>query len=92
MSGNEKSTDPGLSAAERKTLRSREAEEPIAGRMKELRRHFMKSASGCEKNVSGGKQRRGRCFIQPQSSTSDFTKVVIFYVGDPGTPFLDLQH
>ena len=30
MSGNEKSTDPGLSAAERKTLRSREAEEPIA--------------------------------------------------------------
>src|SRR5258708_10188712 len=30
MSGNEKSTDPGLSAAERKTLRSREAEEAIA--------------------------------------------------------------
>ena len=30
MSGNEKSTDPGLSAAERKTLRGREAEEPIA--------------------------------------------------------------
>ena len=25
-------------------------------------------------------------------STSDFTKVVIFYVGDPGTPFLDLNH
>jgi quercetin dioxygenase-like cupin family protein len=25
-------------------------------------------------------------------STSDFTKVVIFYVGDPGTPFLDLHH
>ena len=54
MSGNEKSTDPGLSAAERKTLRSREAEEPIAERMKELRRHFMKIASGCEKNVSAG--------------------------------------
>ena len=30
MSGNEKTTDPGLSAAERKTLRSREAEEAIA--------------------------------------------------------------
>src|ERR1700736_5501062 len=30
MSGNEKSTDPSLSAAERKTLRSREAEEAIA--------------------------------------------------------------
>jgi DNA-directed RNA polymerase alpha subunit len=30
MSGNEKSTDPGLSAAERKTLRGREAEEAIA--------------------------------------------------------------
>src|SRR6202051_4181558 len=30
MSGDEKSTDPGLSAAERKTLRSREAEEAIA--------------------------------------------------------------
>jgi len=30
MSGNEKSTDPGLSAAERKTLRSREAAEAIA--------------------------------------------------------------
>src|SRR5258708_23810780 len=30
MSGNEKSTDPALSAAERKTLRSREAEEAIA--------------------------------------------------------------
>ena len=25
-------------------------------------------------------------------STSDFTKVIIFYVGDPGTPFLDLHH
>ena len=32
MSGNEKSTDPGLSAAERKTLRSREAAEAIAER------------------------------------------------------------
>jgi len=30
MSGDEKSTDPGLSAAERKTLRIREAEEAIA--------------------------------------------------------------
>src|SRR6195256_2646723 len=30
MSGDEKSTDRGLSAAERKTLRGREAEEPIA--------------------------------------------------------------
>src|ERR1700681_1642060 len=30
VSGGEKSTDPGLSAAERKTLRSREAEEAIA--------------------------------------------------------------
>jgi hypothetical protein len=25
-------------------------------------------------------------------STGDFTKVVIFCVGDPGTPFLDLPH
>src|SRR5712664_3653587 len=32
MTGNEKSTDPGLSAAERKTLRSREAAEAIAER------------------------------------------------------------
>jgi DNA-directed RNA polymerase alpha subunit len=30
MSGNEKSTDPGLSAAERKALREREAQEAIA--------------------------------------------------------------
>jgi hypothetical protein len=30
MAGHEKSTDPGLSAAERKSLRSREAEEAIA--------------------------------------------------------------
>ena len=30
MTGNEKSTDPGLSLAERKTLRSREAQEAIA--------------------------------------------------------------
>src|SRR5260370_31649306 len=30
MGGHENSTDPGLSAAERKTLRSREAEEAIA--------------------------------------------------------------
>src|SRR5258708_24464081 len=30
MGGHEKSTDPGLSAAERKSLRSREAEEAIA--------------------------------------------------------------
>ena len=30
MGGHEKSTDPGLSAAERKTLRNREAEEAIA--------------------------------------------------------------
>src|SRR3981081_516250 len=43
-----------LSEAARQKNRSRS--------MKALRIHFMKIASGCEKNVSGGKQLRGRCF------------------------------
>ena len=43
MKGDAKSTDPGLSATERKTLRSREAKEAIAEH-EALRRHFMKTA------------------------------------------------
>jgi len=63
MSG-EKSSDADLSAAERKPS---EGAKQKARSMKALRRHFKKIGSGCGENVSGGKQRRGRCFIRPPS-------------------------
>jgi hypothetical protein len=70
MSGGEKSTDPGLTAAERKKLRGREAKEAVADHV---------SAYG--KSAWHGRRPRGRCSIRRQSfpmtrpsKTSDFLR------------------
>jgi hypothetical protein len=59
-----RSPDPGPFAAERKTLRSHEAQEPIADQEAQA---FRETASASGKNVFGGRQRRDRCFIQRQN-------------------------
>ena len=64
MTDDEKSADPGLSAAERKTLRIREAQEAIS---KRPRWRSMQIENACVKPAWRGKQWRGRCSIRPQS-------------------------
>jgi len=65
MKGDAKSTDPGLSATERKTLRSREAKEAIAKH--ESAQKAFQNRERLRGNVSGGRKRQGRCSIRPPS-------------------------
>jgi hypothetical protein len=58
MTGNEKSTDPGLSLAERKTLREREAQEAMT--VKPLRRRFMRIENAYGKRVWHGRRLRAQ--------------------------------
>jgi hypothetical protein len=50
MIDDKKSTDPGLSAAERKTLRGREAKEAVADH-EAAQKAFMKIGNACWKNA-----------------------------------------
>jgi hypothetical protein len=65
MSG-EKSSDAGLSAAERKTLGSRESEEAIAEH-ESAQKAFHANRERLREERLRRKHRRGRCFIRPQS-------------------------
>ena len=62
MSDNEKSTDPGLSAAERKELRSREAKEAVADH-EEAQQASMQTVNACGQSVWHERLSRGRCYI-----------------------------
>jgi len=75
MSDNEKSTDPGLSTAERKAQRSQEAQEAIADH-EDAQKAFHENRSAYGKNVCGGRQPRGRCSIRRQNfPTTHFEQV-----------------
>jgi predicted ribosome quality control (RQC) complex YloA/Tae2 family protein len=78
MNGDQKSTDPGLSVAERKALRAQEAQEAIA-HQKEAQKAFRENRERLREER--GRQRRGRCSIRPQnfrtthqSKTFDFLR------------------
>lgn len=66
MPDDEKSTDPGLSAAERKALRVREAQEAIADH-EEARQHSMKIGSASAKNAWFERRPRVRCSLPLQN-------------------------
>src|SRR6266851_4271573 len=78
MIDNKKSGDPGLSAAERKELREREAQEAIAD-LEEAQRAFHENRERLREERLGGRRPWGRCSIRRQSfrtthpsKTSDF--------------------
>jgi hypothetical protein len=62
MSDNEKSTDPGLSAAERKELRSREAKEAVADH-EEAQQAFHANRERLRAERLAREAVAGRCYI-----------------------------
>ena len=80
MSGDEKSTDPGLSAAERRALRGREAKEAIADH-EEAQRAFHGNRERLREERLAREAAAGQCSILHQScrtirpsKTSDFLR------------------
>jgi hypothetical protein len=66
MSGDDRSTDPGISAAERKTLRSREAEETIAEH-ESAQRAFHENRERLREERLRREPAAGPMLIRPQS-------------------------
>ena len=81
MSENEKSTDPGLSAVERKELRGREAKEAVADHEAAQQAFHENRERLREERLAREVGQRGRCSILRQSfpttrpsKTSDFLR------------------
>src|ERR1700682_4119378 len=96
MSENEKSTDPGLSAAERKELRGREAKEAVADHeaaqqafhenRERLREERLAREAAAGAARGGGGARRGGLFFFPAPELPDDTLIENVRFSPPVAP------